>query len=31
MIEYNLMLDGYRGTDFFATFPQYEKYNDISC
>ena len=30
MIEYNLMLDGYRGTDFFATFPQYKKYNDTS-
>ena len=28
MCEYNLMLDSYRGTDFFKTFPQYRKYHD---
>ena len=27
MIEYNLMLDGYSGTDFFSVFPQYRKYD----
>ena len=26
MIEYNLMLDKYRDTNFFETFPQYRKY-----
>jgi hypothetical protein len=25
-IEYNLMLDKYRKTDLFKTFPMYEKY-----
>ena len=30
MVEYNLMLDEHRGTDFFATFPQYRKYYDSS-
>ena len=25
-IEYNLMLDKYRKTDLFATFPVYKKY-----
>ncbi len=31
MCDYNLMLDEYRGTDFFHTFPQYRKYYDTSC
>ena len=31
MISYNLMLDKYRDTSFFSVFPQYRKYNDISC
>ena len=30
MIDYNLMLDKHRGTNFFSVFPQYRKYNDIS-
>lgn len=30
MVDYNLMLDSHRGSDFFATFPRYRKYNDIS-
>lgn len=30
MVEYNLMLDEYRGSDFFNVFPQYEKYNALS-
>tara|TARA_B100000963_G_scaffold212504_1_gene185169 strand:- start:2036 stop:3112 length:1077 start_codon:yes stop_codon:yes gene_type:complete len=31
MVDYNLLLDKHRGTDFFSVFPQYRKYNDISC
>lgn len=30
MIKYNLLLDKYRETDFFATFPQYRKYDVFS-
>ena len=29
MIKYNLMLDKYRGTDFFSVFPQYRKYDAL--
>ena len=30
MVSYNLLLDKYRGTDFFSTFPQYRKYDVFS-
>ena len=26
MVSFNLMLDKHRGTNFFDTFPMYEKY-----
>jgi MoaA/NifB/PqqE/SkfB family radical SAM enzyme len=29
MVDYNLLLDSYRGTDFFSTFPVYKKYQNI--
>ncbi len=30
LIDFNLLLDGYRGTDFFKTFPQYRDYKHLS-
>ena len=30
MVDYNLLLDSYRGTDFFTTFPVYEKYQNTN-
>ena len=29
MIRYNLLLDSYRNTSFFDTFPMYEKYKEL--
>lgn len=30
MISYNTLLDGYRGTSFFKTFPMYRKYENLN-